>query len=134
MPGPPPFSEEELRKFGRFLELLGRRLADDAGFRRMVAGDPLAQEEWLEPPSDVPIEFRDEPDVLTATLHLPPGIGRDDFRLRVETAALHLLLLRPVTKGFSFDLPQAVLEEDVRATYRNGILDVVMRKPGATNG
>lgn len=129
-----PFTGDELRRFGAFLEALGRRLQHDEPFRRALGGeteaafDAVAHDEAGAP---VAVEFHESEDALTATVSLPPGTGRDDVRVHATADALEVVIERPRPRTLAFTLPVRVQEGSGRATYRNNVLDVVMRKAPA---
>lgn len=126
-----PFNDEELRRFGKFLETLGLRLQGDADFRRMLQGrDEEVLVDTIASKSDVlQAEFSEMGDEVIATITLPPGVQRQDVHLHVSRDALEVTCHgRLVTLA----TPTPVEEKDVRATYRNNVLDVVMKKARST--
>lgn len=124
------FTDDELRRFGKFLEAFGLRLQGDAEFRRLFQGRPeeVEVESLAAKPEPLNVEFSDAGEDVIATISLPPGVRREDVKLNVSRDAVEVTLRgRLITLA----TPMPVEAKHVRATYRNHVLDVTMRKARA---
>ena len=58
-----------------------------------------------------------------------PGVGREDIKLYAVERTLTIEVDTPMRKYYKkLELPVEVDETSARSTYRNGILETVMRK------
>ena len=94
-------------------------------------GEPLISEE-REPLTDI-IEGDDD---VAVTVEIP-GVEKNDIDLNVKNATLEIKVDTPKRKYHKrLDLPCDVLPKTTKATYKNGVLDVVIKrkekkKPGS---
>lgn len=123
-----PFTEDELRRFGKFLELLGLRMQGDNEFRKLLAGthEDIEVSVAETDPDDVSVEFHDTTQEVLATVVLPPGTRKEDVKLHVTRDDIELVLKE--RRLVILALPEPVKDERVQATFRNNVLDVVMQK------
>lgn len=123
-----PFSEEELRRIGKFLEVLGLRMQGRSEFRKLLAGthDEVQVSVKETNPDDVSVEFHDTVKEILATVVLPPGTRRGDVKLHASRDEIEVVLKN--RRLVIFALPEPIQDERVKATFRNNILDVVMQK------
>jgi len=110
------------------------------GFSMRVGpdGPPLIQqfgnatpvdEPDAEAPSREPLtDIREEAERVTVIMELP-GVDKKDIKVTAEDRSLELEVLSP-EKRFSkhLDLPCSVLPGSAKANYKNGVLEVVMRR------
>lgn len=102
-------------------------------------GDPLIQEFGkarpaeladTEPPAREPLtDIREEVDRVTVIMELP-GVEKEDVKVTAEDRYLDLEV-DSSDKRYSkhLDLPCNVLPGSAKANYKNGVLEVVMRRP-----
>jgi len=103
----------------------GKPRIEDFGNRpiKSPAGEPLISEE-REPLTDI-IEGDDD---VAITVEIP-GVEKDDIELNATNDTLEIKVDTPNRKyQKSLDLPCGVLPKTTKATYKNGILDVVIKR------
>lgn len=73
-------------------------------------------------------DIREEADRVRVIMELP-GVDKKDIKVTAEDSSLELEVLSP-EKEFSkhLDLPCDVLPGSAKASYKNGVLEVVMRR------
>jgi HSP20 family protein len=103
-----------------------------------IEGSPMQQSIWERVPDRMKlpkvgtVEDRDEDIVLTADL---PGIEKKDIELSVDHNSIAFKAKteeRDYDFGQSFDFE--LNPEEVKATFVNGVLDVVVKKAEGTKG
>ncbi len=86
-------------------------------------GEPLISDE-REPLTDI-IEGNEE---VSVTVEIP-GVDKQDINLNVEESTLEITVDSPHRKYHKIvDLPCDVQPKTTKATYKNGVLDVVIRR------
>jgi HSP20 family protein len=83
-----------------------------------------------EPPAREPLtDIREDVDRVTVIMELP-GVDKKDIKVTAEDRYLDLEVDSP-DKRYSkhLDLPCNVLPGSAKANYKNGVLEVVMRRP-----
>ena len=86
-------------------------------------GEPLISDE-REPLTDI-IEGNEE---VSVTVEIP-GVDKEDINLNVEESTLEITVDSPYRKYHKIvDLPCDVQPKTTKATYKNGVLDVVIRR------
>ena len=103
----------------------GKPRIEDFGNRSIKSpeGDPIISEE-REPLTDI-IEGEDD---FAVTVEMP-GVEKEDIDLNVTTDIIEIIVDAPARKYHKrIDLPCDVLPKTTRATYKNGILDVVVKR------
>ena len=96
---------------------------------RTPAGKPLISEE-REPLTDI-IEGNEE---VSVTVEVP-GVEKEDVDLNVTENTLEIKVDNPKRKYHkTVDLPCGVKPKTTKATYKNGILDVVISRKGKKKG
>ena len=103
----------------------GKPRIEDFGNRSIKSpeGDPIISEE-REPLTDI-IEGEDD---FAVTVEMP-GVEKEDIDLNVTTDIIEIKVDAPARKYHKrIDLPCDVLPKTTRATYKNGILDVVVKR------
>jgi HSP20 family protein len=103
----------------------GRPKIEDFGNRRITSpkGEPTISEE-REPLTDI-IEGDDD---VAVTVELP-GVEKDDIDLNITNEYLEIKVDSPQRKYHKrLDLPCDVLPKTTKATYKNGILDVSIKR------
>ena len=111
----------------------GKPRIEDFGNRQIKSpdGEPLISEE-REPLTDI-IEGDND---VAVTVEIP-GVEKEDVDLNVTNDTLEIKVDTPMRKYHKrLDLPCNVLPKTTKATYKNGILDVVIKreekkKPGS---
>jgi HSP20 family protein len=144
------FDEEIADMRGRMDRILERLLSGElteakdplnygASMRVSSDGDPLIQEFGNtrpaetadeDPPAREPLsDIREGVDKVTVILALP-GVEKKDIKVTAEDRYLDLEVDSP-DKRYSkhLDLPCNVLPGSAEANYKNGVLEVVMRRP-----
>jgi HSP20 family protein len=84
-----------------------------------------------ETPSREPLtDIREDKDKVTVIIELP-GVEKEDIKVMAEDRDLDVEVDSP-DKRFSkhLDLPCGVLPGSAKANYKNGVLEVVMRRAG----
>jgi HSP20 family protein len=90
----------------------------------------LPTEEGREPLTDV-IEREEN---LSITVELP-GVDKDEIDMRISEDRLIIKVDSPERKYYKeVDLPSLVDPDSVKATFKNGVLDIVLRKVGGSKG
>jgi len=121
--------------FGRDLDRMMQMWAELLG---EIEGSPMQQSIWERVPDRMKlpkvgtVEDRDEDIVLTADL---PGIEKKDIELSVDHNSIAFKAKteeRDYDFGQSFDFE--LNPEEVKATFVNGVLDVVVKKAEGTKG
>jgi len=121
--------------FGRDLDRMMQMWAELLG---EIEGSPMQQSIWERVPDRMKlpkvgtVEDRDEDIVLTADL---PGIEKKDIELSVDHNSIAFKAKteeRDYDFGQSFDFE--LNPEEVKATFVNGVLDVVEKKAEGTKG
>ena len=82
-----------------------------------------------EPPAREPLtDIREDKDKVTVIMELP-GVDKEDIKVMAEDRDLDVEVDSP-DKRFSkhLDLPCDVLPASAKANYKNGVLEVVMRR------
>ena len=78
------------------------------------------------------VEDRDESIVLSADL---PGIEKKDIELKIDS---HSIAFSAETEERNYDFGQSfdfeLNQDEVKATFNNGVLDVVVKKAEGTQG
>ncbi len=85
-----------------------------------------------EPPAREPLtDIREDKDEVTVIMELP-GVDKKDIRVTAENRRLELEVVSP-EKRYSkeLELPCDVLPDSAKANYKNGVLEVVMRRPAS---
>jgi HSP20 family protein len=101
----------------------GKPKFEQFGNVRRVAGKPTISEE-MEPLVDV-IERQDEVRVIAEV----PGVDKDKIKLRLDRDKLYINAESEDRKyNKVIDLPTEVDENSVKASYKNGVLEVIMKK------
>lgn len=103
----------------------GKPRIEDFGNKsiRSPEGEPIISEE-REPLTDI-IEGNDD---VAVTVEMP-GVEKEDIDLDVTSDTLEIKVDTPERKYHkSLDLPCDVLPKTTKATYKNGILDVVIKR------
>jgi HSP20 family protein len=103
----------------------GKPRIEDFGNRRIKSpnGEPLISEE-REPLTDI-IEGDDD---VAVTVEIP-GVEKNDIELNVTNDILEIKVDTPNRKYHKrLDLPCDVLPKTTKATYKNGVLDVVIKR------
>ena len=111
----------------------GKPHIEDFGNKQIKSpeGEPLISEE-REPLTDI-IEGDDD---VAVTVEIP-GVEKNDIDLSVEKETLEIKVDTPNRKYHkTLELPCGVIPKTTKATYKNGILDVVIKrkekkKPGS---
>lgn len=86
-------------------------------------GEPTISEEQ-EPLTDI-IECNDD---IAITVELP-GVNKEDIDLNVTENTLEITVRAPQRKYHkTVDLPSKVKPKSTKATYKNGVLDIVLEK------
>ena len=121
--------------FGRDLDRMMQMWAELLG---EIEGSPMQQSIWERVPDRMKlpkvgtVEDRDEDIVLTADL---PGIEKKDIELSVDHNSI---AFKAKTEGRDYDFGQSfdfeLNPEEVKATFVNGVLDVVVKKAEGTKG
>ena len=103
-----------------------------------IEGHPLRNPMWERVPDSMKrqqigsVEDRDTEIVLSADL---PGIEKKDIELKVDT---HSIAFSAKTEERNYDYGQSfdfeLNPEEVKATFVNGVLDVVVQKAEGTQG
>jgi len=105
-----PDGKPIIREFGNVRPRLGRR--------------PLELRSEREPLVDV----IPEEDVIRVVAELP-GVDKNDIQLNVTEKVLTIKVDTPERKYYKeVELPEEVESEGARATYKNGVLEVVLKK------
>tara|TARA_R100000656_G_scaffold40041_2_gene33450 strand:+ start:78 stop:464 length:387 start_codon:yes stop_codon:yes gene_type:complete len=121
--------------FGRDLDRMMQMWAELLG---EIESSPMQQSMWERVPDRMKlpkvgtVEDRDEDIVLTADL---PGIEKKDIELSVDHNSIAFKAKteeRDYDFGQSFDFE--LNPEEVKATFVNGVLDVVVKKAEGTKG
>lgn len=74
------------------------------------------------------IETYEEKDELVVLVELP-GVDKEDIKLNVSENALEIKVDSPKRKYYKLlDLPKPVSTEDVKTSYKNGILEIRLKK------
>ena len=103
----------------------GKPKIEDFGNRRIRSpdGDSLISEE-REPLTDI-IEGDDD---VAVTVEIP-GVEKEDIDLNVEGDIIEIKVDTPTRKYHkTLDLPCDVIPKTTKATYKNGILDIVIKR------
>jgi HSP20 family protein len=80
------------------------------------------------PPAREPLtDIREDEDKVTVILELP-GVDKKDIRVTAEERNLELEVDSPKRYSKHLDLPCNVLPGSAKANYKNGVLEVVMRR------
>ena len=121
--------------FGRDLDRMMQMWAELLG---EIEGSPLQNTMWERVPDTLrrprigTVEDRDESIVLTADL---PGIEKKDIELKVDN---HSIAFSAKTEERDYDFGQSfdfeLKPSGVKATFVNGVLDVVVQKSAETQG
>ncbi|MBW1801026.1 MAG: Hsp20/alpha crystallin family protein [Deltaproteobacteria bacterium] len=128
------WKNQEMNRFRRDMDRLFERVWDDFGMRRM----PLARREYPV------IDFIESNDTLTITAEIP-GMNPEDFDISITDNLLTIEgeMKKEMTDkegnyhhlernyGFfsrTIELPCKVNVEDINATYKKGILSIVLPK------
>ena len=121
--------------FGRDLDRMMQMWAELLG---EIEGLPVHNNMWEKVPNKTrrreigTVEDRDEDIVLTADL---PGIEKKDIELSVDHDSI---AFKAKTEGRDYDFGQSfdfkLNPEEVKATFVNGVLDVVVKKAEGTKG
>jgi HSP20 family protein len=105
----------------------GRPRIEDFGNRpvRSAKGESMVSEE-REPLTDIIEEEKD----VAVTVEIP-GVEKEDIDLHVTENSLEIIVDTPKRKYHKkVDLPCDVLPKTTKATYKNGVLDVVIQRRG----
>ncbi len=79
-------------------------------------------------------DVMDRGDSVSVTVELP-GVGKDDIDLRATPDRLAIRVDTPERQYHkSVDLDTPVDPKSVRATYKNGVLDIVLKKATKDSG
>jgi len=103
----------------------GKPKIEDFGNRRIISpdGDAAISEE-REPLTDI-IEGDDD---VAVTVEIP-GVEKEDIDLNVEGDTIEIKVDTPMRKYHkTLALPCDVLPKTTKATYKNGILDIVIKR------
>jgi HSP20 family protein len=103
---------------------------DGAPVIQQLGNSKPAKRTEEEPPSREPLtDIREDKDKVTVIMELP-GVEMDDIKVTAEDRQLELEVDAP-EKRYSkhLDLPCDVLPDSAKANYKNGVLEVVMRRP-----
>lgn len=99
-----------IREFGNIRPGLGRRFLELRGER-----EPL-------------VDVITEEDVIRVVAELP-GVNKEDIQLNVADKLLTIKVDTPERKYYKeIDLPEEVMTEDAKASYKNGVLEVILKK------
>ena len=88
------------------------------------------------PPERTPAaEVAVSPDSVFVTVELP-GAPKDAMDIQATDSALSVIAPRVGAAGYrlAIDLPVRVVPDSARATYRNGILDVTLKRVNSSGG
>ena len=88
-----------------------------------------SEESFAEAPAREPLtDIREEAEKVTVIMELP-GVDKKDIKVTAEDRSLELEVLSP-ERRFSkhLDLPCSVLPDSAKANYKNGVMEVVMRR------
>ena len=121
--------------FGRDAERMMQMWVD---LLNEIEGSPLRNPMWERVPDSMKrqqigsVEDRDTEIVLSADL---PGIEKKDIELKVDN---HSIAFSAKTEERDYDFGQSfdfeLNPEEVKATFNNGVLDVVVMKAEGTQG
>ena len=136
----PVLSDEEWRQGGTSItgQIRTRGLLGEREYHIGVAGGPKAREkaspgrpEMVEPPVDVFVEN----DEVTIVADIP-GVGLEDLELTAEGSVFSLSTKAIAPRGYRKELRlEAEIEPgSLRATCRNGVLEVRVQKRAAAKG
>ena len=121
--------------FGRDAERMMQMWVD---LLNEIEGSPLRNPMWERVPDSMKrqqigsVEDRDESIVLSADL---PGIEKKDIELKIDS---HSIAFSAETEERNYDFGQSfdfeLNPDEVKATFNNGVLDVVVKKSVETQG
>ena len=121
--------------FGRDAERMMQMWVD---LLNEIEGSPLRNPMWERVPDSMKrqqigsVEDRDESIVLSADL---PGIEKKDIELKIDS---HSIAFSAETEERNYDFGQSfdfeLNPDEVKATFNNGVLDVVVKKAEGTQG
>ena len=121
--------------FGRDAERMMQMWVD---LLNEIEGSPLRNPMWERVPDSIKrkqigsVEDRDTEIVLSADL---PGVEKKDIELKVDN---HSIAFSAKTEERDYDFGQSfdfeLNPEEVKATFNNGVLDVVVMKAEGTQG
>lgn len=95
-------------------------------------GDTDALQPWTSESRREPLtDLIERGDSLSVTVELP-GVEKDQIELRATPRELTISVENPDRRYYKeMDLPSAVDPDSVKATFRNGVLDITLQKrPG----
>lgn len=101
----------------------GKTRVHEFGKRPSSRREPLITKEH-KPTSDI-VKGKDE---VAVTVDIP-GVEREDIDLNITEDALEITVNNPKRKYHKlFDLPCSVKPKTMKSTYKNGVLDIVVKK------
>lgn len=107
----------------------GKPIVEEFGNVRRVGKRPIISEE-REPLVDV-IEKGDEIRVIAEV----PGVDKNNIKVRINDNILTITAQEGDRKYYKeVELPAPVDENSAKANYRNGVLEVILKKKGAAVG
>ncbi|AEB95621.1 MAG: archaeal heat shock protein Hsp20 [Metallosphaera sp.] len=107
----------------------GKPVVEEFGNVKRIGNKPLLTEE-REPLVDV-IEKNDEIRVVVEV----PGVDKNDIKVKINGDILVISANSQDKKYYKeVELPAAVDENSAKANYKNGVLEVVMKKKVVTTG
>ncbi|RLG17977.1 Hsp20/alpha crystallin family protein [Nanoarchaeota archaeon] len=95
----------------------------------------ILEEEYYEEEREPLVEINEREDKIYVTVELP-GVDKDSIDLEIIDGNKLLIKAKGENRSYRkvLELPADVDEESIKATYKNGILDIIINKKKETKG